>query len=65
MSNRQMRPRLPTEVPSFTHAVRCWRFHKVIELSAAEEILDWAEFQGFQELELIVLGPAEFVVMWR
>lgn len=44
---------------------KVWRSIIVSDLSAAEELLDWAELEGYQERELIVLGNATFLVRWR
>jgi hypothetical protein len=35
------------------------------DLSVAEGLLDWAEGEGYQERELVVLGNAAFLVRWR
>jgi hypothetical protein len=42
-----------------------WRFVVLSDLTAAEELLDWAEEQGYQERELVVLGESTFLVRWR
>lgn len=42
-----------------------WRSAVVLDLSAAEELLDLAEREGYQERELIVLGNSTFLVRWR
>jgi|GEM_PF-5240893 len=42
-----------------------WQSVIVSDLSAAEELLDRAELEGYQERELIVLGNATFLVRWR
>ena len=42
-----------------------WRSAVVSELSAAEELLDRAEEQGYRQRELVVLGNSAFLVRWR
>jgi hypothetical protein len=42
-----------------------WRSAIVPDLSAAEELLDWAEEEGYPERELHVLGNSTFLVRWR
>ena len=46
-------------------APNVWRFVVLSDLAAAEELLDWAEAEGYQERELIVLGESTFLVRWR
>lgn len=46
-------------------AVGDWRSVTVEGLSAAEDLLDALEAAGYEELELLVRGPAAFVVRWR
>jgi hypothetical protein len=44
-----------------------WGRHAVVvsSLSDAEEVLDRAEADGYDECELVVLGDATFLVRWR
>jgi hypothetical protein len=42
-----------------------WQLVTVDDLTAAEELLDCLENQGFAERELVVLGNARFAVRWR
>ena len=42
-----------------------WRSATVSDLSAAEELLDRAEEEGYQERELVVVGNSTFLVRWR
>ena len=42
-----------------------WRSATVSELSVAEELLDWAETEGYRQRELVVLGNSTFLVRWR
>lgn len=42
-----------------------WDSVTLSDLGTAEERLDWAEREGFEERELIVLGNATFLVRWR
>ena len=44
---------------------RVWRAAAVSSLSAAEELLDRAEADGYDERELAMLGASAFVVRWR
>ncbi|MBN9121412.1 MAG: hypothetical protein J0I06_20050 [Planctomycetes bacterium] len=46
-------------------APNVWRVAIVSDLSAAEELLDAVEGEGYQERELIVLGDSTFLVRWR
>ena len=65
MNDILTRPRLTTKVPSLSPTVRTWQYLVVSSKNVAEEILDWAEYQGFHERQFVVLNPSEFVVMWR
>lgn len=42
-----------------------WRTVVVEGLTAAEDLLDALQAAGYEELELIVRGPASFAVRWR
>ena len=42
-----------------------WQLATVDDLTAAEELLDCLENQGFAERELVVLGNSAFAVRWR
>jgi hypothetical protein len=42
-----------------------WQSTAVSDLSAAEDLLDLAEAEGYQERELVVLGNSSFLVRWR
>ena len=42
-----------------------WQSATVSDLTAAEELLDWAEAEGYQERELSVVGNDAFLVRWR
>src|SRR5438552_13014876 len=42
-----------------------WQSVTVSDLSAAEKLLDWAEAEGYQERELVVLDNSTFLVRWR
>ena len=42
-----------------------WHSATVSDLSAAEELLDRAEEEGYKERELLVLGNSTFLVRWR
>jgi hypothetical protein len=42
-----------------------WQLTTVNNLTAAEELLDCLENQGFAERELVVLGNSCFAVRWR
>lgn len=42
-----------------------WQLATVTDLTAAEELLDCLENQGFAERELVVLGDQCFAVRWR
>jgi hypothetical protein len=42
-----------------------WHLTTVNDLTAAEELLDSLENQGFAERELVVLGNSCFAVRWR
>jgi hypothetical protein len=42
-----------------------WRSKTVSDLSTAEELLDRAEAEGYQDREMIVLGNSSFLVRWR
>jgi hypothetical protein len=42
-----------------------WHLTTVDNLTAAEELLDCLENQGFTERELVVLGNSAFAVRWR
>jgi hypothetical protein len=42
-----------------------WQSVIVSDLSAAEELLDQMEAEGYQECDLIVLGNSTFLVRWR
>ena len=42
-----------------------WRSATVADLSVAEELLDWAEVEGYRERELVILGNSTFLVRWR
>lgn len=42
-----------------------WQSATVFDLSAAEELLDRAEEDGYAERELLVLGEETFLVRWR
>src|SRR5262245_61375348 len=41
-----------------------WQSATVSDLAEAEELLDWAEAQGYEERELILLADATFLVRW-
>ena len=42
-----------------------WQLATVDDLTAAEELLDCLENQGYAERELVVLGNSAFAVRWR
>lgn len=42
-----------------------WQWKIVSGLSEAEELLDRAEAEGYADREVIVVGPASFLVRWR
>lgn len=42
-----------------------WQSETVSELAAAEELLDRAEAEGYQERELVLLSESAFLVRWR
>jgi hypothetical protein len=42
-----------------------WQSAVVSDLSAAEELLDRAEQEGYRERELVVVGNSTFLVRWR
>ncbi|MCE9564140.1 MAG: hypothetical protein K8U57_19015 [Planctomycetes bacterium] len=42
-----------------------WHLVTVSSLSAAQEMLDSLEAQGFAEREFVVLGNSSFAVRWR
>ena len=42
-----------------------WRSVTVSDLSTAEELLDRAEQEGYQDRELVMLGNSTFLVRWR
>jgi hypothetical protein len=42
-----------------------WQLTTVDNLTAAEELLDLLENQGFAEREVVILGNARFAVRWR
>lgn len=42
-----------------------WHLTTVNDLTAAEELLDSLENQGYEERELVVLGNSCFAVRWR
>jgi hypothetical protein len=42
-----------------------WHLTTVTDLTAAEQLLDSLENQGFAERELVVLGNSCFAVRWR
>jgi hypothetical protein len=42
-----------------------WQLTTVPDLTAAEELLDCLENQGYAERELVVLGNSCFAVRWR
>ncbi|MBA4067896.1 MAG: hypothetical protein C0501_30185 [Isosphaera sp.] len=42
-----------------------WQLATVADLTAAEDLLDCLENQGYEERELVVLGNACFAVRWR
>jgi hypothetical protein len=42
-----------------------WVSVVVSDLSAAEELLDRAEADGYRQRELVVMGTAAFLVRWR
>jgi hypothetical protein len=42
-----------------------WRTKVVEDLATAEELLDQAEAEGYEEREMVVLGESSFLVRWR
>jgi hypothetical protein len=42
-----------------------WQSAVVSDLSAAEELLDRAEQEGYRERELVLVGNSTFLVRWR
>ncbi|MDB5309275.1 MAG: hypothetical protein JWO38_3477 [Gemmataceae bacterium] len=42
-----------------------WQLTTVSDLTAAEDLLDCLEAQGFADRELVVLGNSCFAVRWR
>ena len=42
-----------------------WQSETVSDLATAEELLDRAEEEGYEERELLVLGDTLFLVRWR
>jgi hypothetical protein len=42
-----------------------WQCRVLDNLTAVEELMDWLEIRGYQELELNILGNAVFEVHWR
>src|SRR5688572_15709894 len=42
-----------------------WNSAVASDLSTAEELLDWAEGEGYRERELVVVGNSTFLVRWR
>lgn len=42
-----------------------WQLTSVDDLTAAEDLLDCLENQGYSERELVVLGNSSFAVRWR
>jgi hypothetical protein len=42
-----------------------WQCEVVFDLATATTLLDRAEADGYEERELVVLGPSAFLVRWR
>jgi hypothetical protein len=42
-----------------------WQLTSVVDLHAAEDLLDCLEAHGYAERELVVTGNATFAVRWR
>src|SRR5829696_104051 len=42
-----------------------WHSATVSDLSVAEELLDRAEEEGYQEREMVIVGNSTFLVRWR
>lgn len=42
-----------------------WQLTTVDDLTAAEDLLDQLENQGYAERELVVLGNSSFAIRWR
>lgn len=42
-----------------------WQLTSVDDLTAAEDLLDSLENQGYTERELVVMGNSSFAVRWR
>lgn len=49
----------------FTHRIADWQLTSVDDLTAAEDLLDALENQGYTERELVVMGNSSFAVRWR
>jgi hypothetical protein len=47
------------------HVGTDWQLTDVNDLTAAEDLLDLLENQGYAERELVVLGNSSFAVRWR
>jgi hypothetical protein len=56
---------LPTGGDARKPASTEWQLATLNDLTAAEELLDCLENQGFAERELVVLGDSCFAVRWR
>ncbi|HJZ56853.1 MAG TPA: hypothetical protein VKE74_17930 [Gemmataceae bacterium] len=42
-----------------------WQVTTVASLSAAEQLLDCLEAQGYAEREMVILGNSSFAIRWR
>ena len=60
---RSRRPAPPVEPPRTPP--KAWRTASLDDLTAASDLLDVLENQGFAGRELVILGPASFLVRWQ
>ena len=66
-ANSPVTPKTPVEITRGVSEPKAaeWNLVTVASITAAQEMLDSLEAQGFAEREFVVLGKSSFAVRWR